>query len=230
MKKNILVVDDDRLILYALTKILSEQGYNVVTAETATRAIEKISFCPFDLCLIDVHLPDLNGIELMKVIKGICPITKIMIMTASYLNLNELSGYLENAFANGASQFITKPFDSCDLTEMIEKVLLGKTEHSENNRFDSTGSEKKSRKHSRNIFNKNVFFQVSVIEEGDYTRKSLEGQGIDISDSGIGFFTLHPMHESLVVSFDESLDNRMGVVVWSKMEDEDKCRVGVRFA
>ena len=71
---------------------------------------------------------------------------------------------------------------------------------------------------------------MSVIERGNYTRKSFEARTVDISEDGIGLLTPHPLNESQIISFDERVDNRTGVVVWSKMIDEENCRVGVRFA
>ena len=73
MKKHILVVDKDPLILYALTKALKDDGCEVKTAETSSDAIEKLSYCPYDVCLLDGQLTDLNGLDLIKVINDICP-------------------------------------------------------------------------------------------------------------------------------------------------------------
>ncbi|MEJ2268603.1 MAG: hypothetical protein P8Y04_02385 [Desulfobulbaceae bacterium] len=55
-------------------------------------------------------------------------------------------------------------------------------------------------------------------------------QVVDISDRGIGLLSQYPLRESQVIGFDEKMNNRTGVVVWSKMMDEDNCRVGIRFA
>ena len=230
MKKYILVVDDDQLILYALAKILKNDGYEVVTAATAAEAIEKISFCPYDVCLLDVHLPDLNGLDLMTVIKEMCPGTKVIIMTASYVDSAELSENNSRAIANGASHFISKPFNLCDISEVVQQVLTGGENFHANFSFTGNGFEKKSRKKDRKRYNENIFFQMSIIEQGDYTRKSLEARTVDISDDGIGLVTPHPLKESQIISFNEKVENRTGVVVWSKMIDEENCRVGVRFA
>jgi hypothetical protein len=71
---------------------------------------------------------------------------------------------------------------------------------------------------------------MSVIDQGNYTRWSLVAQAVDISGRGIGLLSQFPLRESQVIGFDEKMDNRIGVVVWSKMMDEDNCRVGIRFA
>lgn len=230
MKKHILVVDDDQLILYALAKILKNDGYDVVTAATAAEAVEKLSYCPYDMCLLDIHLPDLNGLDLMDVIKEMCPRTKVVIMTASHVDSAELSEKNSMAMANRASHFIPKPFNLCDIFEVVQQVLNGGENLLAGFSFTGNGFEKKSRKKVRKRYIENIFFQMSVIEHGDYTRKSLEAQTVDISDDGIGLLTPRPLKELQIISFDEKLDNRTGVVAWSKMIDEENCRVGVRFA
>jgi len=230
MKNYILVVDDDQLILYALAKVLKDNGYEAATAATATEAIEKLSYCPYDLCLLDVHLPDLNGLDLLKIIRDMCPKIKVVIMTASHLDSTELDGSFYKAIENGASQFIPKPFSLCDITDVVQEVLTGDENSHAGYRFASNGFEKKSRKSPRKPFNEIVSFQTSIIDEGAYTRKSMKAQVVDISDSGIGLLTQHPLKESQIIGFDDKMGNRTGVVVWSKMVDDDKCRAGIRFA
>lgn len=230
MKHYILVVDDDQLILYALEKILRNDGYEVVTASTAAQAIEKLSFCPYDLCLLDFHLPDLNGLELMKITRDMCPKTRVVIMTASHFDSDKLSENNKKAIANGADHFISKPFDLCDITDVVQQTLKSKENFQTDFQFAANGFEKKSRKKPRAPFTENIFFQMSIIDQGNYTRKTLKAQAVDISDSGIGFLIHYPLKESQVIGFDEKVDSRTGVVVWSKMVDEENCRVGVRFA
>jgi len=230
VKNYILVVDDDQLILYALAKILKSEGYEVMTAATATEAIEKISYCPYDLCLLDVHLPDLNGLELMDIIRDMCPKTKVVIMTASYVDFDELSEINSKAIANGASQFIPKPFNLCDISEVVQQVLTADDNLHAGFSFNGSESKKRSRKKPRKPCNENIVFQMSVVDGGDYSRKFLEAEVVNISDSGLALMTRYPLKESQVISFDGKVDNRSGVVVWSKMIDEENCRAGIRFA
>lgn len=230
MKNYILVVDDDQLILYALAKILKNDGYEVATASTGTEALEKLSYCPYDICLLDLRLPDMNGLELLSVVRDMCPDTRVVIMTASYIDAVELEENYRQAIASGANHFISKPFNLCDISELVQRVLAGETDLDKGFFFSGDGFEKKSRKSSRKPFQDTFLFQMSLIDRGDYTRKSIEAQGVDISDRGIGFLTSHPLKESQVIGFDGKLDNRTGVVVWSKMVDKENCRVGVRFA
>jgi len=230
MVHNILVVDDNHLILYGLAKALQSDTFSVETAPSAKKALKKLSFCSYDLCLLDINLPDLNGLELMKMIRETYPNTKIIVMTASNLDSPELSENINAAMSNGACHFIAKPFNLSDITEVVQNVLTEKKNFHTGFRFINSAFVKKSRKHPRKPFGERVKFQMSVIDQGNFIRWSLEAQGVDLSDSGIGLLSQYPMKESQVVGFDEKMDNRTGVVVWSKMVDEDNCRVGIRFA
>ena len=230
MKKHILVVDDDELILFALAKTLKGDAKEVITVSTGIEAIKKLSYCPYDLCLLDIHLPDMNGLELMKVIREMCPKTRIIIMTTSYIDFAELNGKYKEAVANGASQFIPRPFNLCDIREVVEQVLRGEEDVDKTFFFIGDGALEKSRKRPRKLCNEKVCFKMSVIDEGGISRKLLEARTVDISDNGIGLLTRFPLKKSQVISFDEKNENKTGVVTWSEMIDEDNCRVGVKFA
>ncbi|MEM3577557.1 MAG: response regulator [Candidatus Bathyarchaeia archaeon] len=107
----ILIVDDDENIRKVLQTILEEEGYSVDTAETAKEAIEKTKKAFYNLALIDIRLPDMEGIDLLTKIRDTVPKMRKIIIT----------GYptLQNAIAavnRGANAYILKPFD-------MDKVL-----------------------------------------------------------------------------------------------------------
>ena len=230
MKKHILVVDDDELILFALAKILRDRAIEVITASTGIEAIKKLSYCTYELCLLDIHLPDMSGLELMKVVREMCPETRIIIMTGSYADFSELNENYIESVVNGVSRFITKPFNLCDVRETVEQVLRGEDNSDRGNFFIGRGTVKKSRKHPRESYDEKVSFQMSIIDNGSISRKFFEAQAVDISDSGIGLLSSYPLNESQIIGFDEKNKNKTGVVTWSKMIDDDICRAGVKFA
>lgn len=115
---NILVVDDEAPIRDALRKSLTlAGGYHVETAESGSDAIDKIERNFFDLVLTDLKMPDMDGIELLKAIKGTRPEIIVILMTAY--------GTIEvavEAMKLGANDFITKPIDLNDLLVHISKA------------------------------------------------------------------------------------------------------------
>lgn len=117
-KPSILIVDDDDSVRRTLALILEEKGYIVDTAETGGEAIRKSMENFYNLALIDIRLPDMDGIRLLTEMKETIPkIVKIMI-----------TGYptLENAIEavnRGADGYILKPINIDELLEKIERHL-----------------------------------------------------------------------------------------------------------
>ena len=65
-KKRIIVIDDDKSILRTFTRILQKNGYEIDVAETGKEALEKSKKKPYDLALIDIRLPDMDGTDLLS--------------------------------------------------------------------------------------------------------------------------------------------------------------------
>lgn len=124
MKKHILIVDDQALILFSLSEVLKSESVEVTTASTALKALEKIAAFPYyDLCLIDLGLPDMNGIELIKKIKNNCSISRFIIMTGKYYSERDLFDNMKEAADIQPCRLITKPFDFPQILELIFQVL-----------------------------------------------------------------------------------------------------------
>lgn len=117
-KGTVLVVDDDPSIRKVLAAILEEKGYNVETVETGQKAIRKSESAFYNVALIDIRLPDMEGIELLTKMRHTVPeMAKIMI-----------TGYpsLQNAVAalnRGADAFIIKPLNIDNTLVVIENLL-----------------------------------------------------------------------------------------------------------
>jgi DNA-binding NtrC family response regulator len=114
----ILVVDDEVPIREMIKKGLSQMGgFNVETAHNGLEAIERIEKDIFDLVLTDLKMPEMDGLELLKNIKGIRPEVMVILMTAY--------GSIETAveaMRMGANDYITKPINFDDLLLHISKV------------------------------------------------------------------------------------------------------------
>ncbi|MBS7656478.1 MAG: response regulator [Candidatus Bathyarchaeia archaeon] len=117
-KKNILIVDDDEAILDVIKDILELKGYNVDTARTGREAIQKTRAKYYNLALLDIKLPDMEGTQLLSRIHRDTPkMMKIMI-----------TGYasLENAVDSlnlGADAYLMKPVETEKLLKTVEQKL-----------------------------------------------------------------------------------------------------------
>jgi DNA-binding NtrC family response regulator len=107
----ILIVDDDENIRKVLLAILEDKGYNVEAADTAREAIKKTEKKFYNLALIDIRLPDMEGINLLTKIKDTIPRMRKIIITGYPTLQNAVE-----AVNKGADAYIMKPFD-------VEKVL-----------------------------------------------------------------------------------------------------------
>ncbi|HSV49104.1 MAG TPA: response regulator [Candidatus Acidoferrales bacterium] len=116
-KKRILVVDDDTSILSAFKGILEKAGYNVETAETGEEALRLLSIAKFDLCLVDVRLPDMDGTELLLEMAESPETVKIIITGFS----SEKVGI--KAADYGADDFLVKPVRAEELLAVIRQRL-----------------------------------------------------------------------------------------------------------
>ena len=117
-KKRILLVDDDKSILRVFTRILQKEGYMTDEAETGKEAMEKIDSRTYDLALIDMKLPDMEGIHLLGKINSVNPkMTKILIT-----GFPSVDDGLE-ALDNGADAYLVKPVKVEDLLKIVRTRL-----------------------------------------------------------------------------------------------------------
>lgn len=117
-KGAILIVDDEKEILASLEELLKTEGYQTRTASTAEEGLKKFAQEPFDLVLLDISLPDSNGIEILRSIKKDSPETSVIMITAY-----DSSQVAFQASREGAESYITKPWDNGKLLLEIRNLL-----------------------------------------------------------------------------------------------------------
>ena len=114
----ILVVDDQRIILEFLKKVLEKENYQVITAETGEEGLDLYSRYHPDLTLLDIRLPDKNGIDILKAIRKKHPKALVITMTAH----SGIQGAIE-AIREGAYDYLSKPIEVESLRFTIRKAL-----------------------------------------------------------------------------------------------------------
>jgi len=116
-KKSILVIDDDEVVLNSIAKALRLENHKVDTAKTGKEAIEKSSIRFYNLALIDIRLPDMEGTELLNAMKDTTP-KMVKIIVTGYPSLQNAI----EALNKGADGYVIKPID-------IPKLLTTVKEH-----------------------------------------------------------------------------------------------------
>jgi CheY-like chemotaxis protein len=117
-QKRILIIDDDADVLEILRDILQNEGYVVETAKTGKVALEKAQNSLFDVALIDINLPDMLGMDVLKNLKNKYPSMKDIIITGNATLQNTI-----DAVNLGASAYILKPIDVEKITATIKALL-----------------------------------------------------------------------------------------------------------
>jgi len=117
-KPQILMVDDDEAICRTLSTILQAEGYQTTTTTTAKEAIEKAKTQFFNMALLDIKLPDMEGTQLLAQLQEISPQT-IKIMITGYPSLQNAV----EALNYGADSYIMKPVDPAELLKTIKNKL-----------------------------------------------------------------------------------------------------------
>ena len=119
LMKRILIVDDENLIRYSLSAALRQDDTYVKAVECGKDALSEINHIFYDLCFLDVNLPDMNGLDLMKVVKKSSPATKIVIMTGGVVDAPEM---LQSIQAN-ANLLLPKPFDLDRIKLFVDRII-----------------------------------------------------------------------------------------------------------
>jgi two-component system response regulator HydG len=119
--KTFLVVDDDKSILRTFTCILRKNGYEIDAVETGKEAIEKADMHHYDLALVDIKLPDMDGTDLLAKMKKQLQDT-IKIMVTGFPSVE--SGV--KALDEGADAYLVKPVKPEELLMLIEEKLKSK--------------------------------------------------------------------------------------------------------
>ena len=114
-KKRILVIDDDEVVRNNLKAILELEGYNVDTAVTGKEAVEKSNASFYNLALIDIRLPDMEGTQLLTTMRDTVP-KMVKIIVTGYPSLENAM----DAVNMGADGYVVKPI--MDTNEFLQKI------------------------------------------------------------------------------------------------------------
>lgn len=117
-KVKILIVDDEAVMRDTMSDWLLEKGFNVVSVISGMEAIEKVKTGSFNIAFVDMKMPGLDGLEVLRAMKRIDPETAVVIMTA-YATIETAI----EAMKEGAYEYMIKPF-SLDVVELIVKKIV----------------------------------------------------------------------------------------------------------
>jgi len=126
-KGSILVIDDEAEIREGLEALLSSEGFQVTLTDTAATGLANLEDQPFDLLLLDVSLPDRNGLDLLREIRRRDPHLSVILITA-FGSIDMARA----AFKSGAQDYITKPWSNDELIAQVSLAIEGRRLREEN--------------------------------------------------------------------------------------------------
>jgi CheY-like chemotaxis protein len=211
----ILIVDDDPLILLSLKRTIKKDHLEVMTVQTGGDAVAAIEDSFYNLCFLDVHLPDINGIEVMRKIKEVSPGTRVVIMTSDDLCDNDKRDVEYNAY-----DFIPKPFDLLRIKTVVKHVM------GEDAGFIDR----------RSVERKSLTMPIEFIFDlviGESKTLSFRATVLDMCKSGIGIRTENTLHCGQAIVFKLGTEHKKGIVRWISVKhnaaENDSYRAGIKL-
>ena len=120
MPNRILIVDDDAMVRQFVDLVLTQQGYQIVTAASSDTAMQILGRESFSLVLLDINMPGMSGLDVLRLMRSRPNRPKILMMTA-----HRDPATIMKALEQGADGYLAKPFKPQDLLKRIETVLRG---------------------------------------------------------------------------------------------------------
>jgi len=173
--KKVLIVDDDHLICWALEKEFAALDLETRVVEKGSDALSELRRQPCDFVFLDIHLPDLNGLELLQEIDKISPDSVIVIMSGDASETNR-----QRAYNGGALQFLEKPFDLSEIHGILKSASADYAQ---------------KRKHPRHICRIPVRISIvePALEEAHYDLHNLSSLMADVGSGGLRLRTEYPL-------------------------------------
>lgn len=127
MSANILVIDDERFIVEAVSQHLKDKGYNVLSFIDSTKALEAIEKQDFDLVLTDLRMPEVSGMDITRAVRAKETDTMVIILTGYATLDSAIESVSLNVYA-----YLNKPFELRELGEVVERALTVQSLEREN--------------------------------------------------------------------------------------------------
>jgi len=207
-----LVVDDEYLIRYSLAMTFKDCDISVTTAESGEEALRAIREDRFDICFLDLHLPDMSGVEVLKALisDGCC--TKVIVMSGDIMNKETQQLVRENAIL-----FMEKPFN-LDYVKSIANLIitrLANTSIAGGNGPIVKHLTNNERRRQVRYASGNVIICSTATPEFDASGVNFEASLKDISSGGMGLVTAHPVEPGWMLTLFDGENINQGTVRWT---------------
>jgi DNA-binding response OmpR family regulator len=120
MAKRILIVDDDEMVRIALSELLKPEGYEIDSVGSAKEALDKLEEEKYDLLVLDIIMPQMDGLELCRRVRAMKDLVEvpIILLTAKTREQDRIDG-----MEAGANLFLSKPISPAKLVEVVSETI-----------------------------------------------------------------------------------------------------------
>lgn len=122
MSARILVVDDEELVIWSYLRIFGGGDYHVEAAHGGREALRKVQENSFDVIILDLKMPDIDGLEVLRRVKETHPEVDVIVVTGLPQN-----NIMMEAKRLGACDFVSKPFEPDELKLLVQRVMGHRT-------------------------------------------------------------------------------------------------------
>jgi CheY-like chemotaxis protein len=203
----ILIVDDESLIRYCLSATFRDPAFSVRTAASGAEALIAIRENAFDICILDLHLPDMNGIDIMQNIRTTSPETKVIVISGESLTREHRKIVEDNAVL-----YLDKPFDLDQVRSIVTKLSDQRLKEGVGAGDWSAWTER--RRHVRRPADKPIRYSA-VAPGGEARAIDQEARLRDISDTGMRLSAGHPLEPGWWMLLSDGNRVNEGIVRWS---------------
>jgi CheY-like chemotaxis protein len=220
-----LIVEDEILIRYSLAMSFKGTNIEVRTAKTGEEALQAIKEERFDICFLDLHLPDMGGLEILRAINSETPETNVIVMSGDLMDKQT-----QEIVRKHAVLFLEKPFD-LDYAQSIVHLIITRLETASSEQCGpiiTSPPDVERRRRSRVKSDKAIVHSTVSSDcamKGAYFESSLK----DVSDTGMGLVSAQPVEAGwLLMLFDGEFINQ-GVVRWATMNQPGTYNFGIQL-
>lgn len=219
----ILVVDDENLIRYCLSATFREPSIAVRTAGSGKEALLALREAVFNVCILDLHLPDMNGMDILQLIRSTAPDTKIIIISGESLSREARKIVEENAVV-----YFDKPFDLDEVRSVVNLIRDQSLGAGAWSRESSAATER--RRHIRTVADASISYSA-VTPSGEARATDREAKLRDVSETGVQLFTAHRLEPGWWLTLSDGAQMNKGVVRWIRAAHETEAfHIGVQLS
>jgi DNA-binding response OmpR family regulator len=224
MKKSILIVDEDHLTYNLLSPLLNDDQAEVVRASSGEDALRRLGAMTCDLCLLDSRLPDMSGLDLMKMMKSNYPQAGIIMMTGDRPDDNIMKSIREHALLH-----LVKPFDLFQVKAIVGELLGKRIDTYQDYNFLMARICGDKRLHHRQPFTNPENYTILCSDTDDDEQRYL-ADAIDICLNGLGITTNVQLEPGKIIRLRNGNEHLRGIVRWIASESQsERYRAGIQF-